>query len=195
VSLAGGGGPRRILAAWDASPASVSAAEAVAELAAELAAGARLDLEALFVEDESLLRFAAAAHSWHADLLSGTLRQASAADLEQQMRAQQGRTRAALERAARRTEVARWSFRVVRGQVDAEILSAAGRDLVVGHVDRPRPRGHRHHPAAELLLGLAEGGDVLLIAPRLPLGSLVLLERAATAEAVLARLRAHLNLG
>jgi hypothetical protein len=181
--------PRRIVAAFDASPVSLSAVDAVADIAAAIAADARTDLDTVFVEDDDLQRFAAAAEAWHADLISGTLRRTSAWDLEHQMRAQRARAQEVVERAARRRNVRRWTFRVLHGRAEEAISEATGRDLITGVVGWPGRRSPR-----SLLFGLAQGGAVVLVAPRLDLGEPVLImdEGPDVVATALARLRFHL---
>ncbi len=113
-------GFRRILVALDASPSSLEALAAAVRLAAELKA----ELAGLFVEDENLTRFAGLPFTRVIDSLSAQPRAFDAADLERELRAQAERARKALAEAAG-TRVA-WSFRVVRGRVQSELLAAAG---------------------------------------------------------------------
>jgi len=116
----------RILVALDASPGSVAAAAAAASLAARL----RAELEGVFVEDADLLTLTAYPAAQEIGSFSATVRGLGSRDLERQFRFQAERARRALEQYAVRSRV-RWSFRVVRGRVKAEILAAAaGADLV-----------------------------------------------------------------
>lgn len=130
---------RRILVALDASPHSVAALEAAAELAA--AAGA--ELQGFYVEDVDLVRAGALPLSREIEFFSGRLRDVDARDLELQLKARARRVRQLLERIASRHRVAT-SFRSVRGRVAAELAAAAGEaDLVsvgvVGHSQRRGP--------------------------------------------------------
>lgn len=129
---------RRILVALDASPHSVAALEASAELAA--AAGA--ELRGFFVEDVELLRAGALSISREVEYFSGRLRDVDTRDLELQLRARARRVRQLLERTASRQGVA-FSFDSVRGRVTAELSAAAADvDLVsVGVVGHSRRRG------------------------------------------------------
>lgn len=112
---------RRILVALDASPASLRAAEAAAELAAALGA----ELVGLFVEDVRLIRLADLPPARQAGRMSATLRRLESGEVELQLRVQAARARAALERIAGRERI-RHRFQVARGTVADEILQAAG---------------------------------------------------------------------
>ncbi|NOZ29507.1 MAG: universal stress protein [Chloroflexi bacterium] len=119
-------GIRRILVALDASPHSLAALEAAAELAARLEA----ELLGLFVEDINLLRLAGFPFAREVGSLSATPRPLDSQHIERELRAQADRARRAMARVAGRARV-RWSFRVVRGQVASEVLAAASEaDLV-----------------------------------------------------------------
>ena len=85
----------RVVVAVDASPLSLAAAAASAELAAALGA----ELVGLFVEDLDLLRLSASAAAVEADRLSGRSRRFETGDLERQLRAQAARAAAGFERA------------------------------------------------------------------------------------------------
>lgn len=129
---------RRILVALDASPHSVAALEAAAELAS--AAGA--ELRGFFVEDVDLLRAGALPIAREVEYFSGRLRDVDTRDLELQLRARARRVRQLLERTASRQGVA-FTFDSVRGRVTAELSAAAADvDLVsVGVVGHSRRRG------------------------------------------------------
>ncbi len=126
-------GLRRILVAIDASRASLDAVSAAAALAARLGA----ELEGLFVEDVNLLRAAGLPFASQLSSLSGAARPLERRGLERELRALAEAARASLAQEAGRVEVA-WSFRVARGQVSGELLSAAGTAdlLVLGRTGR-----------------------------------------------------------
>lgn len=111
---------RRILVALDASPQSLVALRAAVELSAKLEA----ELVGLFVEDIDLLRLAESPYA--RDLLFPTARETplSRASMERKLKAQAEQARKAFAAIANQAKVG-WSFRVVRGQVPAEILLAA----------------------------------------------------------------------
>lgn len=111
---------QRILVALDASPHSLAALEAAAELAASLNA----ELLGLFVEDVNLLRLTELPFSQEIGLFSTRRRRLRAAQLERQFRAQADRMRRRLARIAGRQQIP-WSFRVVRGVIASELLQAA----------------------------------------------------------------------
>jgi len=110
----------RILVALDASRHSLAALEAAVELAARLKA----ELAGLFVEDINLLRLAGLPFAREIRYPSAIIQQLDSPRLEQELKAQATRMRRALAAAAEQAQVA-WSFRVVRGQVTAEVLAAA----------------------------------------------------------------------
>lgn len=114
------GNIRRMLVALDASPDSLAALEA----AARLAAGLEAELLGLYVEDESLLRGAELPITRAVGSFSGAVRQIERTELERHLRTQAAKARQALEAIASRARV-RWSFRIARGAVAAELLAAA----------------------------------------------------------------------
>ncbi len=117
---------QRILVALDASPHSLAALEAAAQLAATLGA----ELIGLFVEDVNLLRLAELPFVQEVGLFSATSRELSSQRVEWELRAQAAQARQALAKVAGQARV-RWSFRVVRGVVSSEVLTAAAEvDLV-----------------------------------------------------------------
>ena len=111
---------RRILVALDASPQSLAALRAAAELSAKLEA----ELLGLFVENIDLLRLADSPYA--RDLLLPAVIEVplDRATMERKLKAQAEQARAALAAVANQAKVA-WSFRVVRGSVPSEILMAA----------------------------------------------------------------------
>lgn len=117
----------RILVAVDASPPSLAALEAAAELAASLQA----ELLGLYIEDINLLRAADSPFAREVGTFSGVIRELDSQRLQRQLRSQANRVRRRLSQLAERAHV-RWSFRVTRGAIDAELLSAASDvDLVI----------------------------------------------------------------
>jgi nucleotide-binding universal stress UspA family protein len=118
---------QRILVALDASPHSLAALEAAAELAARF----RAELLGLFVEDVNLLRLAKLPFAQEVGFFSATRRRLDARQVERQLRAQAGRSRRALTVTAGRARVP-WAFRVARGVVVPELLFAASEaDLLI----------------------------------------------------------------
>src|SRR5262245_38775147 len=111
---------RRILVALDASPHSQAALEAASELAVVLKA----ELVGIFVEDVNLLRLAGLPFAREVGYPSGTDRPLDSPSMERELRVQAEQVRQTLAGIARRRQI-RWSFRVVRGQVATELLSAA----------------------------------------------------------------------
>ncbi|MEK6587857.1 MAG: universal stress protein [Chloroflexota bacterium] len=118
---------RRILVALDASPHSLSALEAAVELAADLSA----ELVGVFVEDVNLVRMAGLPVTREVGHTSARLREIDLRRIERDLHGQALRAEKALATAARRRQV-RWSFRVSRGSIGAQLVEAASQvDLVV----------------------------------------------------------------
>jgi len=117
---------RRLMVALDASHHSLAALDAAARIAARFEA----ELAGLFVEDEDLLRWSRLPIGRAVDPVSAKARSVEPQAVEQELLAQAGRARRALEAAAERERV-RWSFRVVRGRVGHALAEAAGElDLI-----------------------------------------------------------------
>jgi nucleotide-binding universal stress UspA family protein len=117
----------RILVAVDASPLSLEALEEAAKLAASLEA----ELLGLYIEDLNLLRIADSSFAREVGLFSGSIRNLDAHRLERQLRAQARQVRRKLSQLAESSQI-RWSFRVVRGEIETELISAAADvDLVI----------------------------------------------------------------
>jgi nucleotide-binding universal stress UspA family protein len=110
----------RILVALDASPHSLAALEAAAELAEHFQA----ELAGLFVEDENLLRLADLPFVHEVGLYSATRRRIGGKEMERQIRVHSRRVRRAFIVTTERSRV-RWTFRVARGTVLTEVLTAA----------------------------------------------------------------------
>ena len=154
---------QRILVALDASPQSLAALEAAAELAERIGA----EVVGLFVEDINLMRLAEMPFVQMVDPLSAALRPLETRHVEGQFRMQAGRARRALQRIAERTQV-RWSFRVVRGHVTSEVVAASSEaDLIILGRSGWTPAGQRRlgstaqtvvSRASCLTLVLREGG-------------------------------------
>ena len=118
---------RRILVALDASPHSEAALDAAAQLAAQL----RAELQGLFVEDVNVLRLAQLPFAREVGFFTTSRRRVETRDLERQLRAQARRVEERMTEIAERDQL-RWSFRVARGAIAAELLEASsGVDLVI----------------------------------------------------------------
>jgi nucleotide-binding universal stress UspA family protein len=117
----------RVLVALDESPRSAAALTAAAALAAELHA----ELAGLFVEDVNLQRWVGLPFAREFSLLSGVGRPLSQWDMERSWRREAETLQRQLAEAAARLRL-RWSFRVVRGRVAAEVnTQAQALDLIV----------------------------------------------------------------
>lgn len=118
---------RRILVGIDTSASSLAALEAALALAADHGA----KVEGLFVEDLNLIRLAQLPFARQVISLGGHSRQVGLRDMEQQLRIQADEARGALAESAYQYGV-RWSFRVVRGDISAELIRAArDADLII----------------------------------------------------------------
>ncbi len=111
---------QRILVALDASPQSVAALRAAAELAALLEA----ELEGLFIEDINLLHLCGLPFSHEIGSYTAKRRQLDPLALERQLRAVAATIQRAMSQATTQTPV-RWHFQVRRGPVVGELLAAA----------------------------------------------------------------------
>jgi nucleotide-binding universal stress UspA family protein len=123
---------RHILVALDASHHSLAALEAAVELATTMKA----ELRGLYVEDVNLLR---ATREVQYPYVSGA--QLDPERMERQLRAQATQARRALAAACERRKV-KWSFRIARGEVAHEVVTAAEEVdmLILGKVSRPLVR-------------------------------------------------------
>lgn len=186
---------RRIVVAIDASPGSMAALEAAAELAGMFEA----ELHGLFVEDVDLLRWSSLPFAREVGSTSGEYRRVESGELERQLRAQAARVRATLDATARRLGV-HTSFRITRGAVPEELLlHLTGDDVlslgVRGRAGRP---GHRLGSTARRVIAAGRGRTLLLpagVRPRAPV-AVVVDGTAASADALeiagrLARRRAR----
>jgi nucleotide-binding universal stress UspA family protein len=131
---------RRILVALDSSRESLDALEAAARVAARMQA----ELTGLFVEDIDLINLAALPFAREIALSGSGGRKLSPESVEKAWKSQAAAARQALENAARQASL-RWSFRVTRGRVEAEVMAACGEaDLVaLGKAIRPLTRRAR----------------------------------------------------
>lgn len=111
---------RRIAVAVDATEHSLQ----VISLAAAIAAALEAELEGVFVEDSELLRVVGLPFLREFRFTTCGEDLIDAGRLERELRAGARRVRASLEQSAARLGC-RWSFRVWRGDVEGEILSAA----------------------------------------------------------------------
>ena len=111
---------QRILVALDASPHSLAALEVASALADTLKA----ELVGIFVEDINLLHLAGLPFAREVRYWSVTDRPLDTSSMERELRLQAEQVKQTLAVVAGRRQL-RWSFRVVRGQVAAELLTAA----------------------------------------------------------------------
>jgi nucleotide-binding universal stress UspA family protein len=131
---------RRILVALDASHPSMAALEAAVELAASMKA----KLEGLYVEDVTLLQAAGSPVAREVRFPFVSSSQLDPNRMTRQLRAQAKQAKRALAAACARREV-EYSFRVVRGEVSHQIMSAAQEAdmLILGRASRPLVRKTR----------------------------------------------------
>lgn len=117
----------RIWVALDESPRSAAALTAAAELAAELDA----ELAGLFVEDVNLQHLIGFPFAREFSVLTGEARPLSQGEVERTWRREAETLQSLLAGAADRLRL-RWSFRVARGKVTAEVNTLAqALDLIV----------------------------------------------------------------
>jgi nucleotide-binding universal stress UspA family protein len=149
---------RRILVALDASNHSLAALRAAVELATHLEA----ELLGLFVEDINLLYLAQLPFAQEIHYPAATTRHMEQDRLEQELRTQAAQARRALAEAADKAKL-RWSFRVARGQVAAEVLAAAAdADLLsLGIASRPLLR--RTRPGSTALSVASKAPQIVLL--------------------------------
>lgn len=202
-----GGRIRRVAVALDASPHSLQGLA----LAAGIAAALNAELEGVFVEDTELLRLAGL--PFMRELRVATLCESAldADRLQRELRAAARGVRERLERTAVELGLA-WSFRVWRGDLEAEILGAAldAELFALGRIGRfaplrrrPRPIVPKHRGGG-LLVGVLYSGSegatrALSIAVELGIrhaaSLVVILQPATRADAATLRNRVLEQLG
>lgn len=117
----------RVVVALDESPRSLAALTTAGALAAELDA----ELAGLFVEDDNLRRLLDLPFAREFNLLSGEVRPLSPAELERTWQREAEAIERRLAEAAGRLRL-RWSFRIARGSLSAEVGTVAQtHDLLV----------------------------------------------------------------
>jgi nucleotide-binding universal stress UspA family protein len=156
---------QRILVALDASPVSAEAIETAVQLAAHL----RARLVGLFVEDMELIRVAEFPFAREVGSFSRSLRAIGLGDVERQLRVQAKLMQERLLAATRRLRVPS-DFRVVRGAVGSEILSAATEaDLVIlGKIGRSLIGHRRMGSTARMIVYQGLGPTLILQQERVP---------------------------
>jgi len=155
---------RRIVVGLEDAPHSRPALAAAAALAEELDA----ELAALFVENEELHRLAALPFARELGLATAAARRIDAAGLQRALDRQAREARAILAAFAE-PRALRWSMRVTRGTVAAELPAAAGEeDLTVAGLPRWSPEAMRFARGAPATLVVLPQG----IAPRGPLAGI-----------------------
>lgn len=138
---------RRILVALDASRHSLTALKAAAELAALMQA----ELQGLYVEDINLIRLSHLPFVDEIGLYSATQRPYDNRTAEREFRILANQMRRAVAQTAISARV-NWSFEVIRGRVNHELLAASNRAelLTLGRVGRTP--GKRFGSTAQALL-------------------------------------------
>ncbi len=153
---------RRIVVGLDIAPHSGAALAAAARLARELDA----ELDALFVEDEALLRLAALPFAREFGLASATARRLDPAALARDLASRAESARRELGRLWG-DRPARWSLRVTRGTTPEAVRAEAGEaDLSVLGVARwgPEARRRAHAGGATVLVPARAGARGPLVA-------------------------------
>lgn len=197
---------RRVAVALDASPHSLGGLA----LAAGIALALDAELEGVFVEDTELLRTAGLPFLREFRIATLCESALDAERLQRELRAAARRVREQLERSAAELGLA-WSFRVWRGDLEAEILGAA-RDaelFALGRIGRFAPL-RRPRPAAaktredRLVVGIPYDGSeasarALSVATEMgarnPVGLVVILQPESPTEAATLQTRALEQLG
>lgn len=143
-------GPRRIVVALDPADPNLTTLQAAAEIAARM----RAELVGVFVEDIDLLRVAGLPFAREFTPYGSGGRGLDTRAMERTLRAQATALRRALAAAAERRHL-QWSFRVSRGRVAYEVLSASeDADLVVvGRSRQPAGRARRVGSTARTVVG------------------------------------------
>ena len=149
---------QRILVALDASPHSLTALQTAGELAQRFDA----DLLGLFVEDMNLLRLAGLPFIQEIGVFSARRRRLDTMEIERQIRVQERRAEERFTVLVERTEI-RGQFRIARGPVTTEVLSAASdADIViVGKRGLAQPR--RPHLGSTVRALMEETGSMTMI--------------------------------
>lgn len=142
---------KRILVALDASTDSLAALQSAANLAAAMEA----ELVGLFVEDINLLRLAGLPFAREVQRATGAGRTLDETSMERDLQLQASQARRALAEAAAGSG-ATWSFQVVRGVVQKEVVTAAlEADLLsLGRTSRPLVRSLRLGSTARAVLSM-----------------------------------------
>lgn len=130
---------QRILLALDSSVPSQAALEEAARLARRFGA----ELNALFIEDVSLIDLAQSPFARHYNVLSRAVESVDMALMESRLLAQAHERRRAVETVARQAGV-RWSFRTMRGRVTEVVIAAAADQdlLLIGWAPRQTDQGY-----------------------------------------------------
>lgn len=149
----------RILVALDASSSSVNALHAAIDLAGRFNA----QVLGLFVEDINLLRLAELPFAREISFYGPGPREINPLEMALQLRIQADRIRSTLAQIADRYGIA-WEFRTARGDVGAQVLSAAADiDLVVlGKIGRSLPGTQRTGSTVRALLMQRQGMTLIL---------------------------------
>jgi nucleotide-binding universal stress UspA family protein/sulfur relay (sulfurtransferase) complex TusBCD TusD component (DsrE family) len=149
-----------ILVAMDSSPASLTALQAAVELAAHFKA----ELAGLFIEDINLVRLAEMAFVQEVGVFSGASRRLEIRYVERQFRSQANRARQRLALLAQQAQI-KWTFRVVRGGIARELLSAAAEAnlVILGKVSWSPPGRRRLGSTVRALL--TQDAPLTLILP------------------------------
>lgn len=132
------------------------------ETAAALASRMEAELLGLFIEDVNLLRLAALPFAREVSFFPARTRRLDSVGMERAIRAQASRAEAALLEAAGRQGV-RCSFRVVRGEVTAQLLAAV-RDIDLVALGLTRPPLHSTGSNVRTIVNVTQS-SVLLLSP------------------------------
>jgi len=152
---------QQILVALDSSPASLRALEQAVELAASFGA----KVQGIFVEDINLVRLAEMSFTQEVGLFSARRRRLEIRYVERQFRGQASKARRALASLAQQADID-WSFRVARGVITTELLTAAAEaDLIIMGRVGLSPQGRRRMGSTARAI-LLQATQLTLIHPR-----------------------------
>jgi nucleotide-binding universal stress UspA family protein len=118
--------PERIIVALDASPQSLAALRAAAQLAAAM----QVELHAIFIEDDRLLRLCNSPFSREVGRYTAAVRPLESLSIERAMRVMASGLRRTVARVAAEVQV-HWTFQVRRGGIEQELLQAAADALLL----------------------------------------------------------------
>lgn len=164
----------RVVVALDASANSRATLRAAAQLALQLQA----ELEGLFIEDDNLLRLCNLPFSQEVGLFSATARRLDSGAIEREFR---GVARSLQQLIASIAEPMQlpWSFRVTRGRVAEELLSAAEQAQLLSLGSKGHSRGDTVGSVSEVVIRRSARPVLVLGQSDTPLSAFTLIDHAS----------------